>query len=89
MKNNFVISYDLKKTYNHVSVHPTMKDLLGRKKNSSFSINIGCGAVSKFIYAFITDFNFAQSRFIKKGFMTNNPKKHLYLVMWNPDLLIF
>jgi hypothetical protein len=29
MKNNFVISSDLKKTYNHVSVHPTMQDLLG------------------------------------------------------------
>jgi hypothetical protein len=37
------------------------------------------------------DFNFAQSKFvknIKRGFMTGNPKKPKYPVMWNPDLLI-
>jgi hypothetical protein len=28
MKNNFAISYDLKKTYNHIPIHPTMQDLL-------------------------------------------------------------
>jgi hypothetical protein len=29
MKNDFAISYDLRETYNHVPVHPTMQDLLG------------------------------------------------------------
>jgi hypothetical protein len=46
---------------------------IGRKIPPS-SINIAYTAVSKFICAFITDFNFAQTKFIKnikKGFMTN------------------
>jgi hypothetical protein len=50
-----------------------------------------CGAISKFITVFITDFNLAQSNFvknIKKGFMKSNPKKPKYSTMWNPDLLI-
>jgi hypothetical protein len=62
-----------------------------RKKIPPSSINIACSAVSKFICAFITDFNFAQSKFvknIKKGFMMGNPKKPKYPIMWNPDLLI-
>jgi hypothetical protein len=29
MKNDFAISYNLKETYNHIPVHPTMQDLLG------------------------------------------------------------
>jgi hypothetical protein len=28
IKNHYAISYDLKKMYNHVLVHPTMQDLL-------------------------------------------------------------
>jgi hypothetical protein len=62
-----------------------------RRKTTPSSINIACSAVSKFICAFIKDFNFAQTKFtknIKKGFVTNNPKKPKYPVMWNPDLLI-
>jgi hypothetical protein len=57
----------------------------------SSSINIACSAISKFICAFIPDFNFAQSnlvRNIRRGFMTSNPKKPKYPVMWNLDLLI-
>jgi hypothetical protein len=53
---------------------------VGRKIPPS-SINIACSVVSKFICVFITDFNFVQSRFvknIKRGFMTNNPKKPKY-----------
>jgi uncharacterized protein YsxB (DUF464 family) len=45
------------------------------KKIPPSSINITCSAVSKFISALITDFNFTQTKFIKnikKGFMTNN-----------------
>jgi hypothetical protein len=55
------------------------------------SINITCSAISKFICAFIPDFNFAESKLVKnieKGFMTRNPRKPKYPVMWNPDLLI-
>jgi hypothetical protein len=62
-----------------------------RKKISPSSINIACSAVFKLICTFITDFNFAQMRFIKnitKGFITNNFKKSKYPVMWNPDLLV-
>jgi hypothetical protein len=55
------------------------------------SINITCSAISKFICAFIPQFNFAQTNLVKnirKGFMTSNPKKPKYPTIWNPDVLI-
>jgi hypothetical protein len=58
---------------------------------SSSSINITCNAISKFICAFIPQFNFAQTSLVKnirKGFSTSNPKKPKYPTIWNPDVLI-
>jgi uncharacterized protein YsxB (DUF464 family) len=55
------------------------------------SINITCSAISKFICAFIPQFNFAHTSLVKnirKGYMTSNPKKVKYPTIWNPDLLI-
>jgi hypothetical protein len=55
------------------------------------SINITCSAISKFICAFIPDFNFAHTNLVKnirKGFSTSNPKRPKYPTIWNPDSLI-
>jgi hypothetical protein len=61
------------------------------KQIPASSINIACSAISKFICAFIPNFNFTSSKFIKsmkRGFMMNHPKKPRYPITWNPDLLI-
>jgi hypothetical protein len=55
-----------------------------RKQIPASSINIACSAISKFICAFIPDFNFAQSKLVKsmkRGFMTSHPKKPKYPIM--------
>jgi hypothetical protein len=84
------VDWEDEKTCNRIYQEFLNWAFVGRKIPAS-SINIACSAISKFMCAFISNFNFASSKFIrsmKRGFMMNHPKKPRYPMTWNPDVLI-